>query len=94
MMVKLHSHSKDEEPVMLEVVHDINVLLVSAQEKGLSLSGGINCLIHAMTMLLVMAYDDNKTRKRVAADIPDVISAYLPQWERIVEREHPERRAR
>lgn len=83
-MAKLHFHAITEEPLMQEVVDAINRLLFDAQERGLSLSGGLNCLAHAMTLVLVSAYSDNPTRLRVAADIPDVIRAYIPQWERLI----------
>ena len=91
-MTKLHYHGKEEEPLMREVVNEINLLLVAANKRGLSLSGGVNSLVHALTMVLVMAYDDDDTRHRVASDIPDVVRAYIPQWERMIEQERQRQR--
>lgn len=82
--MKLHHHLPAEEPIMLRVVDEINKILSDACSNGLSLSGGLNCLIHAVTMTLVSAYADNDKRLRVAADIPDVVKAYIPQWEKII----------
>ena len=81
--MKLHYHDISEEPLMVNVVDQINVILFDAQSKGLSLSGGLNCLAHAMTMVLVSAYDNNATRLQVASALPDLITAYVPQWERL-----------
>lgn len=82
--VMLHSHRTVEEPLMSEVVQSINNTLFEAQERGLSLSGGLNCLMHAVTLTLVSAYSDNKTRMEVASSLPDVVRAYVPQWEKIL----------
>ena len=38
----------------------------------------------SMTMTLVCAYPDNKTRIQVASNIPDIVRAYIPQWEQLL----------
>lgn len=61
-----------------------NVLARSAQEHGLNLAETISVSAHAFASLLAGAYPDNaKSQEAVLHALPDVIRAYIPQWERI-----------
>jgi hypothetical protein len=77
-------HTKEEEPLMMATISEINAKLCDAQSNGLSLPGALNVMAHVITMVLVCSYNSRQTRERVASTIPDLVSAYMPQWEKII----------
>jgi hypothetical protein len=82
-------HSKEEEPLMMETVVAINHVLGEAQMRGLSLPGALNVVAHTLTSILVSSYSSPETRMRVASSVPDLVKAYVPQWEKIIANARP-----
>jgi hypothetical protein len=83
-------HSKEEEPLMMETITGVSSLLCAAQAKGLSLPGALNVMAQVMTMVLVCSYRSSATREQVALTIPDLVKAYIPQWETILAKQLPD----
>ena len=60
-----------------------NALADIAQQHELNIAEAINAAAQVFTSVLVGAYRNTKEREVVIAALPDLIRAYIPQWEKI-----------
>ena len=60
-----------------------NTLAKEAQAGQLNHAEAINAASHVLTSVLVGAYKTTKDREAVIQALPDVVRAYIPQWEKI-----------
>lgn len=60
-----------------------NVLAKKARAAGLNHAEAINAAAQVFTSILVGAYQTEKDREIVISVLPDLVRAYIPQWEKI-----------
>ena len=60
-----------------------DTLAKEAQAGELNHAEAINSAAHVFTSILVGAYRTSKDREAVIQALPDLVRAYIPQWEKI-----------
>lgn len=80
------SRPEKAEATTLVVGEMRNALGVSAQKYGLNIAEAINAAAQVFASTLVGAYQEKKDREAVIQALPDLVRAYIPQWEKIYAR--------
>lgn len=60
-----------------------NTLAKEAREGELNHAESLNAAAHVFTSILVGCYATKKDREVVIQALPDLVRAYIPQWEKI-----------